>query len=289
MSGSPRAALLYLVEPLAVEAVKTLPCPPPHVTGLVLIHALHTAGKAISGCENGKGPWVRQGHSRVKARGTAPRRYPDNPRSFDVDAPEFGAAQAVFGRVFGQRVAIVFADAVFKGKPQVAGFVLRDAARIVFAEFFLLYRRGNGLAIIAENAFVRGGKPDRPAAVFQNARHVDRRQRLKRGKCRCALLVGNRIVPEYTTMRTHPNRSRPVDKDAFAGNVEVGQPVFLRIIPEGFAVVPVNALVGPEPHIALPVFVDGKNGVIDKSGGTGKIGQRFAVVPHHAFANGAEP
>lgn len=63
----------------------------------------------------------------------------------------------------------------------------------------------------------------------------------------------------------------------------------LRIIPEGFAVVPVNALVGPEPHVALPVFVDGINGVVDKSGGTGKIGQRFAVVPHHAFANGAEP
>lgn len=220
--GSPRAALLYLVEPVAVEAVKPLPCAPPHVARFVLIHALYTAGKAVSLSEYPVCFGVRQGHSRVKARGTAPRRYPDNPRGFDVDAPEFGAAQAVFGRVFGQRVAIVFADAVFEGKPQVAGLILRDAARIVFAEFFLLYRRGNGLAVVAENAFVGGGKPDRPAAVFQNARHVDRRQRLKRGKCRCTLLVGNRIVPEHTTVRTYPHRPRPVDKDAFAGNIEVG-------------------------------------------------------------------
>lgn len=176
---SPGAVLFYLIKPLAVKPIKTLPRTPPHVSRPVLIHALYTAVQPLSRRKHSESGCVRQGNRRIKPRSTSSRCDPDNTRLLYVYAPKFDSAQSVFGRVFRQCFPIIFANTVFHGKPHIPSFILRDAAGVVLAQIFFFYDIDHCFSIITKDSIFRRSKPDVSFFVFHDAGHVYRWKLLK--------------------------------------------------------------------------------------------------------------
>ena len=117
--------------------------------------------------------------------------------------------------------------------------------------------------------------------------------------------IGRWGISENTAMCAYPNSPRFVNKDAFSTYVYMAQAIFLIVISKGFSTWPerlvlsgvegsrrvifINALIRPKPKIAIFIFINSINRAVDKTIGIGKVGQRFYIIPHYAFAYGTKP